>query len=79
MFDLLTIKEDEEAAQHSWGLRYVWDLASRRLRVLVLPVGTDRFKNATEAIAHVVNQARQSHPLSVRALGLVVASLKGNK
>lgn len=74
MFDLLTIAEDEKAAQQGWSLNHVFDLKSGKWRVMVLGM-----PSAIAAGAFVVDQARTGSPLAQKALQLVMASNQGKK
>lgn len=62
MHDLLTIEEDKEAAKNGWGLHHVFDLATDRWQISILPA---------EAAGLVVNLARNNHPLPLKALRLM--------
>ena len=71
MFDLLTEKEDAEAASMGWALQHVYDLETARWRVQVLSLHPVH-PNAEAAGAHVVGQARVGQPLETKALRLVM-------
>lgn len=73
MLDLLTKKEDEEAASQGWCLAHVFDLTVRKWRVMILAQ-----PNAHAGEQFVVSQAKAGNALSLKALSLVMASNKGN-
>ena len=62
MNDLLDAEEDKEAAKQGWGLHHVYELEEARWGIRILPA---------EATPHVVNLARQNHPLTLKALRLM--------
>ena len=71
--DLLTIEEARAAAAQGWSLGHVYDLATRRWRVMVLGMPS------AEAVSqHVVHLARNGQPLALKALSLVMKSNSEN-
>ena len=78
MLDLLTTDEDNEAAAQGWALAYVYDAASKKLAVRLIPSFTHaRVKTAETATRVVVELARlKNDQLAARALRLVMAGMK---
>lgn len=72
MFDLLTIEEDAVAAVQGWSLAHVYDLETKRWRIMTL--GSP---HAEAAGQFVVNRARSGDALAQKALGLVMNSNQG--
>ena len=70
--DLLTVEETKTAAAQGWSLGHVYDLATRRWRVMVLG------SPSAEAVSqHVIHLARNGEPVALKALGLVMKSNQG--
>ena len=73
MFDLLTKEEDEQAAARGWSLEYVFDCATNRLVVAILPKQfKPPFVNGETMVRAVVAHARTGDRLSARALKLLM-------
>jgi hypothetical protein len=76
MFDLLSVQEDQHAATQGWELAYVYDIGRKQMRPQILAL-RPHFKNAEDAAAFVVNQARQRNDLAIKAIRMVVHHAKG--
>lgn len=73
MFDLLTTREAEHAAEHGWELCPVFDLAKTRWALEVLP--TDHpTTSAVAAQMTVYSLAQHGDAVAIKALQLVVRS-----
>ena len=74
MTNLLTNGEAAEALAHGWKLCDVFDLDLKRWLVLVLPavIGQSPQYTPAQALKYVIGWAKQGHPLSLKALRLVV-------
>lgn len=62
MHDLFTREEDAAALKQGWGLHHVYDMASSKWRVQILPV---------KRVPAVINSARIGDKLCLRALHLI--------
>lgn len=78
MFDL-TKEERAEAAAQGWGLFHIYDMEKSRWHVNVLPLSFGEHNTVAKAQAHVINQARARHPLSIKALQLMAQYNSGAK
>ena len=62
MYDLLTLKEDEQAKKQGWGLYHVYDATDGRWRIGILP---------REAVHKVVELAKNRDETAIKALRLI--------
>jgi hypothetical protein len=75
----LTKEERAEAAAQGWGLFQIYDLDKCRWHMNILPLSIGSHATVSQAQAHVINQARARHPLSVKALQLMSQYNAGKK
>jgi hypothetical protein len=76
MYDLLTAKEDDTAAEQGWCLEYVYDTDAQRWVVEILPKEFTPGASARTMALMVIQQARMGNVLSQRALSLVMRGAK---
>ena len=74
MTDLLTTKEAEQAAQQGWQLCHVFDAATSKWLVEVLPTKDSKVHSAKRMQATVLGLARERDVVALRAMSLVMAS-----
>ena len=74
MYDLLSKEESVEATGLGWHLSDVYDLRLKRWVIVILPTafGHPPLFTAADAASCVINLAKQGHPLSTKALRLVM-------
>ena len=70
MFDL-TKEERAEAARQGWGLFQIFDMEKRTWHMNVLPIALGPNMSVVQVQTLVLSQARQRHPLSLKALRLI--------
>lgn len=69
--DDLTKEEQTEAARQNWGLFYIYDMDRSKVVRGVLPITFSPTVGATQALNHVVAQAKFNNPLCLKALRLM--------
>jgi hypothetical protein len=69
----LTTEERAAAAAQGWGLFHVFDLARGRWNLAVLPPRFGPGMHAERTLRAVIEQARNNHPVALKALRLIAA------
>lgn len=74
MSDLLTDDEAKHAASMGWQLCHVFDLATTRWLVEVLPTKENKVQSARRVQATVLELARGRDTVALRAMSIVMQS-----